>query len=89
MMRTTLTIEDQLVVELKRASVESRKSFKDVVNEALRIGLMELKRSEPHCYQLDAVSLGKPRPGIDLSKALDLADALEDEALRDKLEQRT
>lgn len=87
-MRTTLTIEDQLAVELKRASVESRRSFKDVVNEALRIGLSELKRPEPRPYHLDAVSLGKPWPGIDLIKALDLADALEDEALRDKLEQR-
>jgi hypothetical protein len=87
-MRTTLTIEDQLASELKRASLESGRSFKDLLNEALRVGLKELKRPESRRYRLDAVSLGKTRPGVDLAKALDLADALEDEAIREKLEQR-
>ncbi|MDZ7811368.1 MAG: type II toxin-antitoxin system VapB family antitoxin [Arhodomonas sp.] len=38
-MRTTLTIEDRLAEELKRAAHSSGKSFKQIVNEALRAGL--------------------------------------------------
>lgn len=38
-MRTTLTIEDDLAQKLKNAANRQRKSFKEVVNQALRRGL--------------------------------------------------
>ena len=39
-MRTTLTIDDDLAEALKARARNSGKSFKSVVNEAMRIGLM-------------------------------------------------
>lgn len=86
-MRTTITIDDRLAKELKRLSVETGKPFKSVLNETLRAGLHG--RQKPSAsYRLRPASLGLPHAGVDLDKALQLADELEEVALRDKLEQR-
>jgi len=45
-MRTTLTIDDDVAVELERLRREREQSLKDVINDALRRGLREL-RSPP------------------------------------------
>ena len=79
-MRTTLTIEDQLARDLKRAAHATGKPFKQFVNEALRTGLRAMDNPPARPYRLNPAALGPPRPGIDLDRALDLADALEDEA---------
>jgi hypothetical protein len=42
-MRTTLTIDDDLAVQLERLRRERDASLKEIVNEALRRGLRELK----------------------------------------------
>lgn len=88
-MRTTLTLDDGLVAELKRRAHESGRSFKAVVNEAIRTGLEQA--GEPPAnrpYSLPATRLGSPRPGIELDKALTLVGALEDEELVRKMELR-
>ena len=41
-MRTTLTIDDDVAVELERLRREREARFKDVVNEALRRGVREM-----------------------------------------------
>ena len=87
-MRTTLTIEDSIVSELKKRALETGKPFKQVVNEALLTGLRQKPVSKSHAYCLKPASLGVPSSGVDLDKALRLADELEDVSLRDKLEQR-
>jgi hypothetical protein len=87
-MRTTLTIEDRIVQELKALAQRSGKPFKQVVNEALRAGLVWLERAEPKPYRLEPASLGRVPAGLDLDKALALADRLEDEAISAKPEQR-
>lgn len=88
-MRTTLTIDDELARALKELAHSSGKSFKDVVNETLRAGLTgqkALPRARP--YRIRPSSLGGVMPGIDLNKALRLADALENEEIARKLELR-
>jgi len=42
-MRTTLTIEDDVAVELERLRRERDQNLKDVVNDALRRGLREMR----------------------------------------------
>lgn len=85
-MRTTLTIEDKLAEALKEAAYRSKKSFKQVVNETLRAGL-EIQRRPRNArpYRVVPASLGGVIPGIDLDKALRLADTLEDEEIGRKL----
>ena len=87
-MRTTLTIEDSLASELKKRALETGKPFKQVVNEALLAGLHQKSVRKPQPYRLKPASLGAPLAGLNLDKALLLADELEDGSLRAKLEQR-
>ena len=59
-MRTTMTIRDDIAVELKRLRKERDLSFKDVVNEALEQGVDRMrqkpKRKAP--FHTKAVDLG-------------------------------
>jgi len=88
MMRTTLTIDDRTAAALKELAHRSGKSYKQIVNEALASGLYDLEHPAPRAYQLQPHSLGAVRAGVDLDKALRVADAWADEASADKLEQR-
>jgi hypothetical protein len=87
-MRTTLTLDDQLARELKEVAHKTGKSFKEVVNETLHNGLRPKRAPVPKPYRLETVSLGGVRPGINLDKALSIADAIEDEEIARKLEMR-
>ena len=88
-MRTTLTIEDDLASALKEKAFRTGRSFKAVVNAALRAGLAAGEKSPgSKPYRLTPASLGGVRPGFDLDKALGLAEALEDREIGRKLEQR-
>ena len=42
-MRTTLTIDDDVAVELERVRRARQRSLKDIVNDALRRGLREMR----------------------------------------------
>ena len=86
-MRTTLTIDDVLLRQLRQKALDSGKPFKQVVNEALRAGLnpAAVARREP--YRCPTFSIGAVAAGVDLTKASQLAAALEDEALIERLRQ--
>lgn len=88
-MRTTLTIDDDIVATLKQTAYATGETFKQIVNQTLRLGL-EARKAPPKSkkYRLRPASLGGVRAGIDLDKALRLADALEDEGIARKLELR-
>jgi len=87
-MRTTLTLDEDVAAALKERAHRTRRPFKAVVNEALRAGLSGKRKPAPRRYRLNPRSLGGVIPGIDLDKALRLADALEDEGIARKLELR-
>lgn len=87
-MRTTLTLDDQLAQELKEVAHKAGKPFKEVVNETLRKGLRSKRTPAAKPYRLKTVSLGGVRPGVNLDKALALADAIEDEEIARKLDLR-
>ena len=81
-MRTTLTIEDRIAQELKQIAHRSGKTLEVVVNETLQAGLAaSQERPKAKRYRLRPVSLGSVQPGIDLDKALALADSLEEQEL--------
>jgi len=59
------------------------------VNETLYAGLDAKKSARPACrYRVKPASLGNPLPGINLDKALQLSDSLEDVEIARKLELR-
>lgn len=88
-MRTTLTIDDKLAAALKKRAYETGKSFKEVVNDAIRAGLESRQAlPKPSRFSLRPLSLGGAQAGIDLTKANRLAGELEDEELVHKMRQR-
>lgn len=87
-MRTTLTLEKDLALALKQEARRSGRPLKSIVNETLRAGLAARKAPAGRHYRVSPVSLGGVLPGVDLDKALRLAEALEDEAIARKLEMR-
>jgi hypothetical protein len=86
--RTTLTLETDLARALREEAARSGKPLKRVVNETLRAGLAARRARAPRRYRLAPVHLGGVVPGVDLDRALRLAEALEDEAIAHKLELR-
>lgn len=85
-MRTTLTLDEQIARALKSAAHRSGKPFKQVVNETLRAGLVAGQASgRARPYRVKPASLGGVLPGVDLGKALRLADALEDQEIAREL----
>ena len=66
-MRTTLTIDDDVAVQLDRLRRERDASLKDLVNEALRRGLRDMKGTPQRRKTLRTrvFDMGKPLISID------------------------
>lgn len=78
-MRTTLTLDDDVAIKIEEARERRNATLKEVVNEALRVGLRELERPEgrdEEPYRTPCVSLGGCRlPDVDdVAGALALAE---------------
>ena len=78
-MRTTLTLDDDVVAALERLRKTHGVSLKDLVNEALRRGLKEMnaRRRPREPFRTQAVDLGSLRIGsIDnVAEALAIAES--------------
>ncbi len=81
-MRTTLTLDDDVAMLLKKFSEETGLTFRDAVNQSIRRGLIPPGLRE-------AVELPQPRsmgrPTVDLTQALSLIEGLDDESLSSRL----
>ncbi len=82
-MRTTVTLDPDVERLLKQAVHEQDASFKQVINDALRLGLQRRPREPRPRYEPLTFDLG--RPLVDLARAGALAGELEDLALIEKL----
>jgi hypothetical protein len=83
-MRTTFRVDDDLLARLKARAREENVSVTRLVNRTLRAGLQSARGRDrkKRRYRERAFAMGLPR--VDLTRALALAAALEDEeALRD------
>jgi hypothetical protein len=64
--RTTLTLDDDVAASLRRAQAESGASWKELVNDSIRAGLVALEqsgRTAPRTRRTTGVRLGRPLPG--------------------------
>jgi metal-responsive CopG/Arc/MetJ family transcriptional regulator len=77
-MRTTLTIDDDVAAALERLRRTRDVSLRDLINEALRRGLQDMKRSTKRRehFSTQAVALGRVRIGCldNISEALAIAE---------------
>lgn len=82
LMRTTLTIDDDLHALLEQRARKERRSVRDVVNEVLRGALVSHRPGEPFRVEVQHSAL---QPGIDPHRLNQLADDFEDEAHIERL----
>lgn len=84
-MRTTLTLDDELLEELRKIAHRERVPFEQVVDRAIRMGLHQMATPpRRRRYRARTESMGLPSVP-DLVKSLALAAALEDEEVARKL----
>ncbi len=83
-MRTTITISDDLMTELKKRSYKTGQSLKDVVNSTLRAGLNVSGRTKKS-YTCPSFPLGAS-PRYNLDRSLNLAESLENEEIVRKIQ---
>jgi len=82
LMRTTLSLEPDVVQRLREELASGKKSFKEIVNERLRLGFGLKKAKERRPFRVKAHSSAY-QPGIDPTKFNQLVDELEvDEFIR-------
>lgn len=85
-MRTTVTLDPDVAARLRELTRDRDMSFKEAVNSTLRRGF-DAASAPATPYTLPVYDM-RLRAGMDLTKAGDLAAALEDEATLAKLELR-
>lgn len=74
-MRTTLTLDDDVSVMLKRLQEKQGLSFKEAVNQALRQGLYHLEPVNHPPFEVKSFALGKSFVTLDnIGEALAVAE---------------
>jgi ribbon-helix-helix CopG family protein len=86
-MRTTVTLDDDVAAKLKEEARRQKTSFKEVLNSSVRQGLRAGTPEATEPYQLNPRPL-RVRPGVDLDRALALAGQLEDAEILRRLSLR-
>lgn len=74
--RTTLTLEDDVTAEIQREVRRSGRSFKAVVNEAIRAGLSSHAQRPREPYRVKPFEM-RLRPGLNLDDVEGLLDLVE------------
>jgi hypothetical protein len=84
-MRTTITLDPDVEQLLKNAMRERDVSFKEIVNDALRMGLRGPVASRRKRFKQRTFAMGPAAPGFNWDKALQIASRLEDEEIMRKM----
>ncbi len=87
-MRTTVDLDPDLLERLRLLAAKRRVPFKHVLNEAIRNALATRQARPSAPYVMPSFGMGAVREGLNLDKALSIADALESAEVAAKLERR-
>jgi hypothetical protein len=79
-MRTTLTIDDELFDQIRAEAARTRRPFRDVLNERLRLGFSARKaRAGSAKFTVKPFNTPGFAPGVDEKKLNQLLDTLDTE----------
>jgi len=81
-MRTTLTLDDDIAAKLQAEMRRSGRSFKEVVNEFLRLGLLSRRELKPAKRFVVRARALAARPGFSYENIGELLEQLEGPAHR-------
>ena len=76
MTRTTITLDDDVAAKLKAEMRKSGKSFKETVNETLRMGLLKPPVPRKKRFKVRAKDMGL-KPGYSYDKPWELIEKIE------------
>ncbi len=76
-MRTTINIDDGLMIELKRIAAESGRTLTSVIQDALRESLARRRKRNPRPVELPVFHGTGLQPGVDLSRSVALLERME------------
>jgi antitoxin component of RelBE/YafQ-DinJ toxin-antitoxin module len=80
-MRTTINLDDALLVEIKTSAAQTSRTMNQVINDAIRLGLAKAAKARREPVDLPVFHGGALMPGVDLDNnaaLLDIMDAPED-----------
>ena len=78
-MRTTLTIDDEVLAEFKRVAADTHRTLSGVIEDALRAELVRRRTAgEVSASDLPVVRGGSMRAGVDLGDSAALRRLLDD-----------
>ena len=78
-MRTTIRLDDDLLVEIKEIAARSDRTLTSVIEDALREMLARQRKTEERePVRLTTVSGGGPQPGVDLDDSAALLSLMEE-----------
>ncbi len=81
-MRTTLSIDDDVIERARAVAAKLRKPFKTIVNEALRAGLDQVEQpAKRRRYKTEPHAMGL-RPGRNIDNVQELLAQIEGEEFR-------
>ncbi|MBI5495039.1 MAG: antitoxin [Deltaproteobacteria bacterium] len=83
-MRTTMTIDEDLLRRLRDLAHRTHRSLKDVTNDVLRRGLSSAKGGPTTPFRVEPLKIHL-RPGMDPDRMNQLADELDTEVRATKL----
>jgi hypothetical protein len=83
-MRTTVTLDADVERLVRQVMRERSISFKEALNDAVRMGLNQKERARPKRFQQKTFRMGAGQE-FRWDKALAIADAIEDEELSRKM----
>jgi hypothetical protein len=78
-MRTTIRLDEQLLAEVKRLALDTGRTFTEVVEDALRLALVQRKRRAGRVPTKLHTCAGKGlQPGVDLTSNAGLHDLMDE-----------
>jgi hypothetical protein len=81
--RTTLTLDDDVAAKLKAESRRAGRSFREIVNDALRRGLASRRATaQQPPFKVTARDLGDLKPGLSLDNVAELIERVEGSVYR-------
>ena len=77
-MRTTLSLDDELLQEVRRMAVESRRTMSEVVADAIRVAIHTNRQVQSRPVPQLRTFRSELRPGLDLNRMASIYDFMDE-----------